>query len=283
MLDTGNNFRKIIRGITTIAVGALLIVACLSKTYNTISIIGLCTSFFMLCLIGLFFRSTAVQRLRPLILLVSLVCFGFILNGCSCILFHFQGFILFLFGKTYFWVSFTVVAIILVLTVVFGAIWCGWICMLGALQEFIFKQNKWFFLKTRKARKIVFTIQMILFALFVMWISVVKYPVLCSYDPFISIFRLKIFNWLGYITVPLLLVSSLFIYRPFCRIICPIGFLISLLNNFSFTSKLKIYECTNCKKCHTHCRINAIQEKKINNGCIMCGECKKANCKSLIL
>jgi polyferredoxin len=267
----------------TVTIGAILVIACLSNTHNTPSIIGLCISLFLFCVVGLLYKTNIIQHFRPLILLISLICLGFIFRGCSCILFYFQGFILFLAGKSAFWLSFTVITAILVLSVIFGAIWCGWICVLGALQEFIFKHNKWNLLKTKKANKILIYIQAVVFVIFVIWTILAKYPVLCSYDPFISIFRLRIFNWVGYISVPLLLVSSLFIYRPFCRIICPIGLLLYVIKYLPFAAKLKILECTNCRKCHTYCEISAINEKKTDNNCMMCGECKKANCRFIIM
>jgi polyferredoxin len=232
-------------------------VACLSNTYSTQPIIELCVVFLLLCIIGISFKTTAIQHLRPLILLGSLVYFGYIAGGCNCILFYFQGFILFLMGKSAFWLSFTVISAILVLALIFGPIWCGWLCWLGALQEFIFQKNKWKPLKSKKTQKILRYIQTAAFVSLVIWVILTQRPVLCGYDPFVSIFKLRIFNWVGYITVPLLLISSLFIYRPFCRILCPIGWLLYVIKFVPFISKLKISECTNCKKCQSYCNLNA--------------------------
>jgi len=226
MLDSRNNYRKIAAWLATGAMSVLLVLACLSETYNTRSIIGLCVVFLLFCIIGLLLRTKAIQHFRPLILLCSLIYFGFMVGGCFCILFFFQGFILFLSGNGAFWLSFVVILTILVLSFIFGAIWCGWLCWLGALQDFIYKKNKWNLLKTSGAQKILRYIQIVAFVALVVWVLITQRPVLCSYDPFISIFRLKIFNWVGYITVPLLLVSSLLIHRPFCRILCPIGLMV---------------------------------------------------------
>ena len=239
--------------------------------------------FGLICIIGLLFKTRFIQHLRPLILFISLVYFGFIDGGCNCVLFFFQGFVLFLMGKSMFLFSFVFIVTISVLSVIFGAIWCGWLCWLGALQEFIYKQNRWNLFQSQKAQKILLYIQIIASVILIVWIIFTQRPVLCSYDPFISIFRLKIFNWVGYITVPLLLLSSLFIYRPFCRILCPIGLLLYGVKYLPFAKKLKLIHCTNCRKCHSYCKLNAIQEKQIEKTCMMCGECKKANCKSIKL
>ena len=210
----------------TITLSVLLVLACLSETYNTRSIIGLCIAFLLFCIIGLLLKTKTIQHFRPFILLASLIYFGFMVGGCFCILFFFQGFILFIAGNGAYWLSFVVVVTILVLSFIFGAIWCSWLCWLGALQEFIYKKNRLNLLKTRKAQKILRYIQIAAFVALVIWVLLTQRPVLCSYDPFLSIFRLRIFNWVGYITVPLLLISSLFIQRPFCRMLCPIGLMV---------------------------------------------------------
>ena len=284
MLDPRKNYRKITQWIATTVVCVIAATVCLSNTYSTQPIIGLCIAFLLLCFIGIFYKTTTIQHLRPLILFVTLAYFGFVAGGCSCILFYFQGFVLFLMGKTTFLFSFSfaVILAILVLSVIFGPLWCGWICWLGALQEFIFKQNKWKWWKTKKTQQILIYIQTIAFVALVLWVIFMQRPVLCAYDPFISVFKLKIFNWIGYITVPLLLISSLFIYRPFCRILCPIGWLLYVIKFIPFAAKLKLVECTECRKCHSYCKLNAIRDKQIDKTCIMCGECKKANCNPII-
>ena len=233
----------------------------------------------LLCFIGFAYKTNTIQHFRPFILLCSLVYFGFIMHGCPCILFYIQGFILFLIGKSAFWIPFVFIIAILILSVIFGPIWCGWLCWLGALQEFVYQKNKWNLLKTQKAQKILLRIQIVAFILLVLWVILTKRPVLCAYDPFISIFRLKIFNWIGYITVPLLLLSSLFIYRPFCRILCPIGLMLYMIKYLPFARKMKLENCTNCKKCYSYCKLHALHDKKVENSCIMCGACKEAKCK----
>jgi len=269
--------------IATVTVGAITVTACLSKTYNTQPIIGLCVAFLLLCIVGLAYKTAFIQHMRPLIILSSLIYFGFIAGGCPCLLFYFQGFILFLIGKTTFWLSFAAIAAILMLSIIFGSIWCGWLCWLGALQEFLFRKNKWELLKSAKAQKNLFYIQTVAFMSLVVWIIVTQRPALCGYDPFLSIVRLKIFNWTGYITVPVLLVSSLLIYRPFCRTLCPIGWLLYVVKYLPFAAKLKITECTGCRKCYHYCKLNAIRENKVMNTCNQCGECKKVSCSAITI
>jgi polyferredoxin len=278
MLDSRNDYSKITRWIATVAICAITATVCLSDTYNTQPIIGMCVVFLLWCIIGVFYQTITIQQLRQLILLASLVYFGFISGGCNCILFNFQGFLLFLMGKTAFWLAFTMIVAILILSFIFGPLFCGWLCWIGALQEFLFQQNKRKLLKTKKTQKILIYVQTGAFVAIVLWILLAQRPALCAYDPFISVFKLRIYNWVGYITVPVLLISSLCIYRPFCRIFCPVGWLLYLIKFIPFATQLKITECTGCRKCHSYCKLNAIHGRQINKTCIMCGECNKANC-----
>jgi len=250
-------------------------------------------AFGLIVIIGLLFKTKFIQHLRPVILLAALVYFGFIEGGCNCVLFYFQGFILFLMGKSFFLSSFVFIVTILILSVLFGAIWCGWLCWLGALQEFIYQKNRWNLFQSKKTQNILLYVQIGAFVALIIWIIITLRPVLCNYDPFISISKLRIFNRVGYITVPLILVSSLFIFRPFCRI-CPIGLLLYGVKYLPFAKKLKLDNCTNCRKCHSYCKMDAISgsgflvsdskikgSTQVEKTCIMCGECKKAECKSI--
>jgi len=283
MLHLRKKYDKIVRWIATFLVCTGIVMTFFSDSYNTIPVIGLGVMFLLLCIIGMFFKGNRIQHFRPFILMASLIYFGFIRGGCPCILSYFQGFILFMAGKGAFWLSFVVIVFILFLSVVFGAIWCGWLCWLGALQEFIFLKNELKLLKTKKTQNIIFYIQTVVFVALVLWITSKQFLVLCGYDPFVSIFRLRIFNWVGYITVPLLIISSLFIYRPFCRIVCPIGWMLYIVRYIPFAAHLSILECVNCGKCLTYCKLDAIHNKQVEKTCMMCGECKKSNCKRIAI
>ncbi len=106
--------------------------------------------------------------------------------------------------------------------------------------------------------------------------------------PFKVAFNLFSANLTGYILLGILLLSSLFIYRPFCKAICPAGLIFGWITKIPGASILGIKSsCTGCKTCSTSCDINAITRKdKIskldNQECIMCGECMNdCNLKSI--
>jgi ferredoxin len=78
------------------------------------------------------------------------------------------------------------------------------------------------------------------------------------------------------------LFASIFVSRPFCRYLCPMGGFLAVLGKFSFaTVNRDSDKCINCKKCDSVCpvNINVSQLETINkNECISCGECMVA-CK----
>jgi len=89
-----------------------------------------------------------------------------------------------------------------------------------------------------------------------------------------------LFNWKMGLLI-LISAVSIFVYRPFCKYICPLGAFYSIFNKFSFykmsVNKLK---CNGCKTCEKQCKMNVEITKNINSlECIRCGECKEA-CKN---
>ena len=84
----------------------------------------------------------------------------------------------------------------------------------------------------------------------------------------------------GILTLPILILSSLYVYRPFCQLICPFGLYAWLLENFA-VNKITINEdkCKNCKECVNSCPTQAmkgIYEKRrayFLPDCWACGKC----------
>ena len=63
----------------------------------------------------------------------------------------------------------------------------------------------------------------------------------------------------------LLLISGIFINRPYCRYLCPYGVLLNIFSRFS-SKHLTITpaECTNCRLCEEACPYDAILPSDIN-------------------
>ena len=82
----------------------------------------------------------------------------------------------------------------------------------------------------------------------------------------------------------IILVASIFIYRPFCRYICPLGAFLGLINRIGIF-KLKLADKDNClcktkALCEIKCPAQAILKEKdtavVNKEfCFSCKECEK--------
>jgi len=84
-----------------------------------------------------------------------------------------------------------------------------------------------------------------------------------------------LFSWKMFVLAVIFL-SSMMIYRPFCKYFCPLGAFYALFNRFSF---YRFYidgnKCTNCGTCSEVCPMNVEPVKTPNQGeCIRCGLCR---------
>ena len=73
-------------------------------------------------------------------------------------------------------------------------------------------------------------------------------------------------------------VTSIIIYRPFCKYICPLGAFYSIFNKVSvFRYRIDHDKCIHCGKCAKACQmeVNPVEEPN-SPECIRCVRCKKA-------
>lgn len=172
--------------------------------------------------------------------------------------------------------------ILMSFTVLGGAWFCGWLCPLGFIQEWLGrlgrllriprirlpqKVGKWFSLS-----------RYILLAFSFFGIGVV----LIAQSPYASFMGIVDWN-MSYITrtawilLGVFLGASLFIDRPFCRYFCPEGArygILSMLRVFTITRNEET--CVSCKKCDSVCP-SVIEVSKYSNvrnaQCINCMKC----------
>ena len=76
----------------------------------------------------------------------------------------------------------------------------------------------------------------------------------------------------------LTILSSVLIYRPFCKYICPLGAFYALFNRVSLTRmELDDGSCVACGRCERACPMQVQVLKNINSAeCIRCGRCAQA-------
>lgn len=173
------------------------------------------------------------------------------------------------------------------LLIVTGATFCGWICPLGAVQEWIGKLGKRIF-KSRYNKVPVKLDRVLRFLKYVILTFVIVQTartgklMFASIDPYYNLFNI----WTdeiaitGYITVFLTLFLSLFVERPYCRYACPLGAINGLFNSISiFGIKRRKDTCINCSLCDKACPVGIVVSKSnaINSPqCIRCLKCVEA-------
>jgi polyferredoxin len=71
------------------------------------------------------------------------------------------------------------------------------------------------------------------------------------------------------------LAAALFIHRPWCRMLCPLGGLLALFNRFSlFHLRFNPQHCVECNLCRSRCSMGVKVDQAVNvSGCIRCLEC----------
>ncbi|MDC0584429.1 4Fe-4S binding protein [Bacteroidales bacterium] len=236
-------------------------------------------AFILSIVAGFLFRYTHHNSLRYVILLGSLVYFGFYSGGCPCMISSLQNFILLLLGEKVRWVSLIWFIGLLPITYLFGKIWCGWVCHLGALQEFLYRPGKLTLFRGPNFQKGLKTLQILTLIALLIQLIWTRTNLFIKIDPFKVAFNLYSVKVSAYVLLGVLLVSSLLIYRPFCRGFCPVGLILSWVKKIPGAFGLNIStNCKSCSKCHKSCSYQAINktENKFsinNNECIMCGEC----------
>ncbi len=79
----------------------------------------------------------------------------------------------------------------------------------------------------------------------------------------------------------LLLLSMIYVRRPFCRVICPLGALYSLFNRVSLFKMVHHQDnCVRCGECYRNCPMGVrFYEGANQNDCIRCLRCLRTSCK----
>ena len=181
-----------------------------------------------------------------------------------------------------------------------GRFVCGWLCLFGLVQELLYK------IPTPKLRipdKIDRPLRYLKYG--VLALLVVGLPLLwrgeygagvpffCEYlcpvgtlEGGVPLVLLNdvlrpalgwLFRWKLLILIVCIL-SSIFIYRPFCKYLCPLGAFYALFQRASLIRmRVDASACVNCGKCAGVCPMQVDPSKTPNSAeCIRCGECLRA-------
>lgn len=161
--------------------------------------------------------------------------------------------------------SFTLMWLVLVLTLLFGPVFCGWICPFGTVEEFIGKIGRKIFKKKYNnffpsvIDKPLRYLRYVILLLVVYNTAISGKLLFANFDPYFALFNIwsSEVTRLSLLILGLILVGSLFVERPWCKYLCPFGALLGIFNFFRIV-KLKRNEktCINCKACDRVCPMN---------------------------
>ncbi len=177
---------------------------------------------------------------------VSLMILGFVVQGCFCPLGTFQ----YAFtseGLTFLGLSGLLIFLLpLVFSAFFGRIYCGWVCPMGAVQEFLYSIHVpgRFSPSGRHHNKLKYLSTFILFALIAAIllnrfnIISLKWPApFCAIDPFHTIFTLFLSG--SMIIAGVTIILAIFIRRFFCRYLCFYGAALALFAKLTLWNRIQ--------------------------------------------
>jgi polyferredoxin len=175
--------------------------------------------------------------------------------------------------------------IVMLLSVFFGPVFCGWVCPLGTVQEWVgklgrklFRRRYNHFVPARLDRYLRYLrYGVLLWVLYVTATSGVL--VFEAYDPYYALFNFWSTEvaWSALLILSLTLLGSIFVERPWCKYACPYGAVLGITNLFRvFSIKRSTSTCKADGACSIMCPMNIEVDTKTtvrDHQCISCMEC----------
>lgn len=175
---------------------------------------------------------------------------------------------------------------IIVSTFLWGrGLFCGWLCPFGSLSELLYKVGNAIGLK-RFQKKLPMVwhnrLKWIKYGVFwgllgVSFFSMGLAEKLAEVEPFKTTFLVGLLNrsWPYTLFAGGLLGLSIFIERPFCKYLCPLGAALAMPTTFRWFGLKRKTECTSCTACARGCGSLAIdaQGKIDQRECLLCLDC----------
>ena len=168
---------------------------------------------------------------------------------------------------------------------VVGRVICGYACPLGSMQELLsqFRYKYKFSKKNPKQINAPFKFSQLTRIIFIIVFLVVGFiwgaAIIQKINPFIGFNVFDNTKWgnIALFLIPIIFLAviavlSIFIYRPWCRYLCPFGLLAGFTSKFAILKLRKTDACNDCGLCSKVCPTNAIDNPS-NGECYYCGRC----------
>lgn len=187
-----------------------------------------------------------------------------------------------------------VFGILILWGILFGRFICGWLCPFGLIQDLLYK-IKTPKLKKSRVTKVLSYLKYVILVFLVFLIPLMyafrnfPLPAFCKYicpagtlegalgllsnavnESQLSLLG-PLFTW-KFALLCAFVLGCIFVYRLFCRFICPLGALYGLFNRISVLGiKLEKPKCVDCGLCISTCKMDIRHVG--DHECISCGDC----------
>ena len=195
---------------------------------------------------------------------------------------------------------FYVLGFLLLVGVLVGRFICGWLCLFGLIQELLYKIPTKKFVIPEKWDRPLRRLKYVCLAVLVILLPIIlrdemglSVPYFCAWlcpvgtleaglplvllnkglrgaAHFLYVWKLGILG--------LVLLASVFIHRPFCKYLCPLGAFYGLFAKISLLKiRLDKDKCIGCAACEKCCDMQVKPQMDPNSAeCIRCGKCVAA-------
>jgi len=238
--------------------------------------------------LGIVFRmmrkAKITVRTRKIFYLAAIILFGIVLGSDPSPMGTIKD-ALHLYGskKVIFPPRMIALAIFLLIVFLANKFICSWGCQLGTLQDLIFRLNR----NSKDTKgilrqfKIPFSVSNGLRISFITIFTILAFgwalDIIDPIDPF-KVYKPAVLNSAGVTFSSVVLVASLFVYRPWCQLFCPFGLVGWLLEKISIFKINVDYEtCIACEACSKACPATVmgaiLKQNRTIPDCFACGTC----------
>lgn len=193
------------------------------------------------------------------VMLFSILYFGFWRKGCICPIGAIGNVTLGIFDSGYVipWMAAAFFFLPIVFAIFFGRSFCAGVCPLGAIQDAVLlrplRLPEWLETPLR-------LLAWLYLSLAVLYAATASAFIICRYDPFIAFFRFNANPTMWVVSISMLIIA-VFVGRPYCRFLCPMGV---ILRQAARVSKYRVTitpdECIHCRLCEDACPFGAIRK-----------------------